>query len=83
MLKIFAKHGTDEKIAVYCHKGQVVNLQKSFENQFGGNWLLVDECYTSGEILKFNDGQIYKGFEPNQPDEFRYSKAIVPFKFNG
>lgn len=77
MLKIFAKHGTDEKIAVYCHRGQFAMLQNEFDRQFGGKWLLVDECLTGGEILKFNDGQVYQGFEPNQPDDFRYSKAIV------
>lgn len=81
MIKIFAKFGTDEKIAVYCHPGQKNLLIISFEKQFGGRWLLVDEVFTSNEILMFNDGQIYNGFEPAQPDRFRYSKAIKNFKF--
>jgi hypothetical protein len=82
MLKIFAKYGTDEKIAVFCQRNQVSRLQERFEVEFGGKWLLVDECLTGGEILKFQDGQTYKGFEPNQTDSFRYSKAITRFRFN-
>lgn len=83
MLKIFAKYGTDEKIAVFCHKGQIAQLRERFENEYGGIWVLVDECMTGGEILKFNDSQIYKGFEPGKPDNFRYSSAIKRFRFNG
>ena len=83
MLKIFAKYKTDEKVAVYCHQGQISTIQNELNSQFGGNWLLVDECMTGGEILKFNDGQIYNGFKPNKPENYRYSKAIVRFRING
>ncbi len=80
MLKIFAKYGTDEKIAVFCHKGQIAQLRERFENEYGGIWMLVDECMTGGEILKFNDSQIYKGFEAD--DNKRYSSAIKRFSLN-
>lgn len=80
MLKIFAKHGTDEKIAVYCTRYQIPSLMQKFENQFGGAWLLVDECSPGDEILKFNDGQIYRGFESNMHEGFRYSKSILKLK---
>ena len=83
MLKIFAKYGTDEKVAVYCRSGQIQDIMKKLNEIFGGKWILVDECMTGGEILKFNDGQIYRGFEPQQPDDFRYSKAIKKFKLYG
>ena len=83
MLKIFAKYGTDEKVAVYCRKEQMVTIIRRLIQEYGGDWLLVDECMTGGEILKFNDGQIYCGFEPQQPEDFRYSKAIKKFKLYG
>lgn len=81
MLKVFAKHNTDEKIAVFCHPNQTRDLQIQFSKEFGGDWLLVDEVMTSGEILKFNDGQKYLGFDCSKPIDFRYSAAIVQFKF--
>lgn len=80
MLKIFAKYQTDEKAAIFCSRDQVRQIIESLNKQYGGSWLLVDECFTGGEILKFNDGQVYQGFEANQPNEFRYSKAITKFK---
>ncbi len=82
MLKIFAKYGTDEKIAVYCRPTQIRVLQLEFRKQFGGEWLLVDECMIGGEILKFQDGRIYRGFEPEQSDDYRYSNAIKRFKIS-
>lgn len=80
MLKIFAKHNTDEKAAVFCNQNQIRAVIENLDFEYGGNWLLVDECYTSGEILMFNDGQVYRGFESNQPDKFRYSSAIKRFR---
>ena len=80
MLKIFAKYGTDEKVAMFCHPRQEIRpIQISLETLFGGDWLLVDEVKTSCEILKFNDGQIYKGFDSSKSFDFRYSKAIKKF----
>lgn len=79
MLKIFANYGTSDKVAVYCHPGQIRDIMKKLNEKFGGNWILVDEVKISGEILKFNDNQVYRGFEPSESDDFRYSKAIVDF----
>lgn len=80
MLKIFAKYGTDEKVAMFCHPRQEIRpIQKSLQILYGGEWLLVDDVKTSYEILKFNDGQIYRGFDPSKPLDFRYSKAIKKF----
>jgi len=78
MLKIFANKGTDEKIAVYCHYGQIQDLMRAFNSEFGGNWVLVDEVATSTEILKFNDGLLYEGYSQNID---RYSNFIKKFKF--
>ncbi|MCT3673593.1 hypothetical protein HZQ94_10385 [Elizabethkingia anophelis] len=80
MLKIFAKYNTDEKIAVFCLPDQVRTFQIKFGKEFGGDWLLVDEVMTNGEILKFNDNQIYKGFDPSQAIDYRYSNAIKRLK---
>lgn len=46
---------------------------------FGPEWVRVDEVevFTGKEIIKFNDGLIYKGFEAD--DEKRYSSSIVKF----
>lgn len=82
MLKIFAKYGTDEKIAVYCRPEQTRVLQIEFGKQFGGEWVLVDECMTTGEILKFHDGKVYRGFESGQANGYRYSDAIRRFKIS-
>ena len=80
MLKIFAKYNTDEKAAIFCSRDQVKSILESLNNQYGGSWLLVDECFTGGEILKFNDGQVYLGFEADKPDSYRYSNAIKKFR---
>jgi hypothetical protein len=77
MLIIFAKYKTDEKAAIWCLPYQKQDILIALEKQYGGRWLPVDEMMTGGEILKFNDGQIYKGFNPNIK---RYSKAIDTLK---
>lgn len=79
MLRIFAKYNTDEKVAIYCQRDQIRYIIEKLNRDYGENWLLVDECRTGIEILKFNDGQIYRGFEPATPHNFRYSKAIKKF----
>lgn len=76
MLRIFAKYNTDEKAAVFCERNTVPEVIKKLNLEYGGNWLLVDQCYPGKEILMFNDDQVYIGFESNQPENFRYSKAI-------
>jgi hypothetical protein len=76
MLKIFAKLNTDEKVAVLCARTQVLPTLKKLNSEYGGDWILVDELHPLKEILIFNDGQVYRGYESNQPDNFRYSKAI-------
>ena len=79
MIKIFAKYNTDEKVAIYCHRDQISFIQEKLNRDYGGSWCLVDECHTGREILKFNDSQIYRGFEPATPHNFRYSQAIKKF----
>jgi|GEM_PF-3772835 len=83
MLKIFAKYKTDEKAAIYCDPLTPVKLiMERLKEEFGGDWVMVDEVMTSFEILKFNDGQDYLGFEPSKPNTFRYSSAITHFKLH-
>lgn len=59
---------------------KTILIIKRLNEEFGGEWLWVDEVRTSGEILKFNDSQIYKGFEAD--DNKRYSSAIKRFRLN-
>ena len=80
MLEIFAKFNTDEKCAVWCLPSQRGQILKRLNEEFGGDWVRVDEVLTGGEILKFNDGLVYKGFEAN--NKKRYSSSIVRFRLN-
>ena len=73
MVKIFAKHGTDEKAIVVCPQDQVRNIQLALTEKYGGNWLWVDKIQPNGEILKFNDGLKYLGYHGK--DE-RYCNGI-------
>ena len=81
MLKIFAKYGTDEKIAIFCHRSQYQYLKNEFNVRFGGEWILVDDCIIQEEILRFKDGMVYNGFDPLKPEDYRYSNAITKFPF--
>ena len=80
MLEIYAKYNTDEKVAVCCLPSQRGQIIKRLNEEFGGEWLWVDEVRTSGEILKFNDNQVYKWFVAD--DSKRYSSAIKRFRLN-
>lgn len=73
MFTIFAKYGTDEKIVIHCFPAQHRKILEKLNKHFGGNWLAVDELRTENEIIKFNDGLIYKGFQSNIE---RYSDSI-------
>lgn len=72
MVKIFAKQGSDEKALVVCQIDQVVSVMKALTEKYDGNWLFVDKV-NPGELLHFNDGQIYRGFNPSIE---RYSPLI-------
>ena len=80
MLEIFAKFKTDEKVAVWCVSSQRGKIIERLNKEFGGEWVCVDEVLTGGEILKFNDGLVYNGFEAD--DRKRYSPCIVRFRLN-
>lgn len=73
MIRIFAKHKTDEKAVVYCLQNQVRDVQLMLNSKYGGSWLLVDKINPTHEILRFNDGLEYNGFHGR--DE-RYCNAI-------
>lgn len=73
MVKIFAKHGTDEKALVVCPQDQVRNIQLALAQKYGGDWLWIDKLRPNGEILHFNDNLEYQGFHGR--DE-RYCNAI-------
>lgn len=81
MLEIYAKHGTSQKAAVWCLPNQRARILQRLREEYGGQWVWVDEVLTSGEILKFDDGDIYIGFIPDSSD--RYSSAIKRLKLNG
>lgn len=73
MLRVFAKHGTSEKCLVVCPRENVRNVQHLLSQNYGGEWLLVDEIDPRKEVLKFDDGLKYLGFY-GKPE--RYSSAI-------
>lgn len=79
-LRIFAKLGTDEKVAVMCGHGQNSTIATMLSKQFGGNWLFVETVHSCIEGIKFNDGQIYNGFNP---DIEKYSSAIIEIVKHG
>lgn len=72
MVKIFAKHGTDEKVLVVCKQEEVGSVLTFLNKNYGENWLWVDRLNPS-EVLKFNDGLLYLGFHGK---EKRYCKGI-------
>ena len=74
MTKIFAKHGTDEKVFIICKNESVRDVQIMLTEKFGGNWVWVDSLDTQNEFLKFNDGLFYQGFHGNKS---RYCNAIL------
>ncbi len=61
MILIFAKLNTTEKIAVNKPLGLTHVIRSYLNRKYGGEWLLV-ECVRNDEILKFNDNNLYKGF---------------------
>lgn len=62
MVKIFAKHGTDQKAAIVCSREMVGPMLKALSDKYSGNWVWVDKLLPVGEILRFTDGLVYKGF---------------------
>lgn len=82
MIAIFAKLGTDEKIVTECQRSEVGALCRIYESQFGGRWVFADQCtYRLKEVIKFKDGQVYKGFEPDKPKDYRYSPTITKISY--
>jgi hypothetical protein len=78
MLKIFAKHGTDEKVLAACDQGSIHKTIIALNDKFGGSWVFVDKVRVyEDEVVKFQDGLIYRGFETNKN---RYCKAIEKLK---
>ena len=75
-VRIFAKHGTDEKVIILCPRQNVGQVQKALIKSYGGNWLLVDDLKVD-EIIKFNDNQEYLGYNPNVK---RYCSKIENLK---
>ena len=72
MVKIFAKHHTNQKVLIVCSQQEVTTIQRMLSNTYGGNWLLVDNL-NPGEHLLFEDEQVYHGFSA---DIKRYSSCI-------
>jgi hypothetical protein len=62
-VRIFAKHGTDEKVIIACPRPNVGQVMEALCKADGGRWLLVDDLKVN-EIVRFNDGQKYQGYSP-------------------
>lgn len=72
-MKIFAKHGTSEKVLIFCKTGNVKNIQVMLSEKYGGNWVWVDQLLIGMEFLRFDDGMKYQGFHENID---RYANGI-------
>ena len=74
MIKIFAKKNTSEKVLVTCMREDVRKVQLYLSNELGGDWLFVDKLNSKDEILKFDDGLVYRGFHGRNE---RYVNGIL------
>lgn len=74
MIKIFAKKGTTEKVAIMCESPQIEIVQMILNRRLKGDWYFVD-IVQSHEILLFQDGLKYDGFSPDQE---RYCDGVTP-----
>src|SRR6187399_409606 len=72
MLKIFGKHGTNEKSLVPCPKESVRDVMIFLNKTYGGNWVFIDSIRI-GEGMLFTDQTVYKGFDGGD----RYTDAII------
>jgi len=76
MLRIFAKLNTSEKVAIICRQSDIPAVQGALIKKHGGNWLFVDTVIADkNEVIYFDDGLIYQGFEGSNGPE-RYCKGI-------
>lgn len=76
-LAIFANKGTSEKVLLPVPEDQIGEAMTRLNKQFDGNWVFVDQLKGGGEMIKFDDGVEYLGFD----GEFeRYSAAIIKLK---
>lgn len=64
---------TSEKVLISCSQEQCKDIQGKLNDKFGGEWVLVDSIDPFFEILHFDDGLVYDGFDPSIE---RYSTAI-------
>lgn len=74
MLRVYAKLGTTEKVITFVYKDTIAEVQKQLNKRYGGEWIFVEMLHPA-EGIKFDDGMLYKGFNPKIK---RYSKAIIP-----
>lgn len=73
MIKIFAKKGTNEKVAIACTSEQVGEIQTLLNNKYGRSWVWVDKLLPLAEVIKFTDDMVYQGFDGKSE---RYSSSI-------
>lgn len=78
MIKIFARQGSTIKVAILLPNGVqhvVRKAQIELHMKYGGDWVYVEDV-KENEVIRFDDGKIYNGFEPGQPDDYRYCASI-------
>ncbi len=64
MVLVFAKYNTNEKILMEGDRSMVPFVKNLLNQKYGGDWLFV-ETVKPGEILRFEDENIYNGFKVN------------------
>lgn len=80
MLKIFAKRGTSEKVLTVCSQEQVREIQHLLNAKCGGSWVWIEKLSSSSEMLFFNDGKVYEGFDGRNS---RYVQGIKQLRGDG
>lgn len=69
-VKIFAKYGTSERIAVRPAMGVLTqDLQADLEAKFGGRWLYVQDLVMLDYLL-FTASKDYLGFDNNPDNDY-------------
>lgn len=79
MINIYAKHGTNERKAVFINPEEN-NIQQLLNQKYGGEWILVNK-FCLGDEIHFETSEIYKGFDPSKEDDNYCSGNLIKKSF--
>lgn len=76
MIVIFAQQNTNKKVAIECiSTASKANMQSLLIQKFGGNWLSVEDI-KYGNILVFEDDQVYQGYNAKKTTPYANVKKL-------